>query len=157
MARFKAPSAHPRHPEGERFLACAAKNRGWRRRARDDACLCPRLLSSVFVSWALYDVLRYFRFHKYSKNNTPYPESEKKRYDTSRTAWEHTAHLQDRVDRCIFLERSGQRTFKLDQGPGLSSPPHTQRHSQTCPLTCWSWIKSKKRSSPLGSPVTSAA
>ena len=51
---FRTPSAHPRHPEGDSCLDCAAeRNRGWRRRARDLACLRSRLLSSTFVRWAL--------------------------------------------------------------------------------------------------------
>ena len=53
---FRAPSAHPRDPESDSFLACAVKKteRGWGRRARDDACRRSRLLSSVFVSSISY-------------------------------------------------------------------------------------------------------
>ncbi|CAN0507824.1 unnamed protein product, partial [Laminaria digitata] len=57
--RFRLPSAHPRDPESDSFLACASKKqRGWRRRACDDASRRSRLRSSVFVGWALCDVLR---------------------------------------------------------------------------------------------------
>ena len=61
--RFRVPSVHPRDPESDSFLACAAeKKRGWQRRARHDVCLRSRLFSSVFVSWALRDVRRYSNF-----------------------------------------------------------------------------------------------
>ena len=52
---FWASSAHPREGESDSFLACAVKKteRGWGRRARDDACRRSRLLSSVFVSRAM--------------------------------------------------------------------------------------------------------
>ena len=53
-------------------LACVTKKkRGWRWRARDDACLRSRLLSSVFVSWVLCGVLR---FSDSVSTSTPFPD-----------------------------------------------------------------------------------
>ena len=64
---FRAPPSHPRDPETDSFLACAATTkRGWRRRARDDAHRRSRLLPSVFVSRALCDMHR--RYSDYISN-----------------------------------------------------------------------------------------
>ena len=63
--RFWGPPALPIDPVRVicGSLACAVKpTQGWRWCGRDEAYLRSRLLSSVFVSWALCDVLRYSDF-----------------------------------------------------------------------------------------------
>ena len=66
--RSRASSAYSREAESDRFLACAAKrNRGCRRRARDDSRRRSHLLSSVLVSRVLCEMLLFFRTHKISR------------------------------------------------------------------------------------------
>ena len=72
--RFRAPSSQPRDPESDSFRACAAKpkQRGRWQRTRDDACRRSRLLSSVFISRALCDMLC-FPIHKIINSTRGFP------------------------------------------------------------------------------------
>ena len=76
--RLRASSAHSREAESDNFLSCAAKkNRGCRRRARDDARRRSHLLPSVLVTRVFCELLLcsdLIQFPDNFDNNTRFPD-----------------------------------------------------------------------------------
>ena len=60
--RCSADGILRRPPPRDNFLACAAKKKGWGRRARNEVSRRPRLISSVLVTRVLYDMLCFSNF-----------------------------------------------------------------------------------------------
>ena len=74
MAFNLRASAQSREAERDSFLACAAKkNRGGRRRARDDARRRSHMLPSVLVSRVFCEMLLFFLSHKISRTMRGFP------------------------------------------------------------------------------------
>ena len=79
--RLRASSAHSREAESDSFLACAAKkNRGGRRRARDDARRRSHLLPSILVSRVFCEMLLFFQSHKIWRTMRWFPDRTQSRF-----------------------------------------------------------------------------
>ena len=144
---FSAPSAHARDAESDSFRACASKKKeaggGAHATTHAVALVCSHLLSSVFVTRALCEMLFFFRFLKKSRmirglRSGPKAISHGTALRTENERFRAAKSTINLMDSKLVIFSAKFFSFHLRDGLQPEMEPHS-RYTSAIETGAWSW------------------